>query len=143
MTRYYYTCPIKALYMMKEFGVEFEIENEDFEDDDDGFAEPYFDYRLWEIESPETISSLLDVLDCNGRIYIQSESEHIFKPKERDLAKEVDGDNCGELMVLEGHGLAIPCQDGESGGWYVFDNSEIEILKRDNKQFFMPEVQND
>ena len=79
MNKYYYDCPIKALYMMKEFGVEFEIENEDFEDQDDGFTEPYFDFRLWEIESLsslECINSLLDVLvfsfDSNKRIYVQS-----------------------------------------------------------------------
>lgn len=149
MPKYYYTDPIKVLHMMKNFGAEFEIPNEDFDDQDDGFAEPYFDFRLLEIESPETINTLLDMLENGGRIYVKKESEFIFEPKSGDLAKEIDGDDCfGELTFLDNHGLVIPCQDGESGGYYVFDNSEmgspeIEILKRDDKHFFMPEVEND
>lgn len=110
---------------MKEFGVEFEIENEDFEDDDDGFTEPYFDYRLWEIESPETISSLLDVLDCNGRIYVQSGNNHIFEPKEGDLALLDKKEPCFAYK----HSL--------------IHKDRMSIIVRDNKQFFMPEVQND
>lgn len=138
MTRYYYTCPIKALYMMKEFGVEFEIENEDFEDEDDGFTEPYFDYRLWEIESPETINSLLDVLDCNGKIYVQSGNEHIFEPKEGDIGIERN------LHSVD------TCYFG--GKYWAYENEErrstphqqrVKIILREGKQFFMPEVEND
>lgn len=111
---------------MKEFGIELEIQNEDFDDKDDGFTGPYFDFRLWEIESPETINALLDILDSNGRIYVQSLSKSIFEPEEGDLA-----------IV------------GDWGAWFLRDDiirqgfSNIQILKRANKQFFRPEVEND
>lgn len=138
MTRYYYTCPIKVLYMMKNFGVEFEIPNEDFEDNDDGFAEPYFDFRLWEIESPETINTLLDVLDCGGRIYVALESEAIFEPKEGDIGIERN------LHSVD------TCYFG--GKYWAYENEErrstphqqrVKIILREGKQFFMPEVEND
>lgn len=104
MKKYYYDCLIKALYMMKEFGVEFEIENEDFEDDDDGFTEPYFDFRLWDIESPECINSLLDFFNSNEGVYVQSGSDHIFEPRDWDLKNE----QTGEIIMRDGKHFFMP-----------------------------------
>lgn len=133
MPRYYYTCPIKALYMMKEFGVEFEIENEDFEDEDDGFTEPYFDFRLWEIESPETINTLLDILEGGGRIYVQYESRHIFEPKTNDIFS----------YKMFGMVTTYILPENQDGKEWAKEVSEIKIIMRDDKEFFMPEVEND
>lgn len=138
MTRYYYTCPIKALYMIKEFGVEFEIVNEDEEDEDE--AQPYFDFRCWEIESPETINTLLDVLDCGGRIYVKYESAYIFEPKEGDIGF------CNLDNIYGGTRIAPISFD--LGGWKATGHmwevaKNPKIIFRDNKQFFMPEVEND
>jgi len=54
--RLYFTCPIKALYMMKEFGVKFSGEDLVFTD-----------------------------FDQKKPIYIAPESEHIFEPKKGDV----------------------------------------------------------
>ena len=120
--------------MMKWFGVEFEIENEDFEDDNDGFTEPYFDYRLWEIESPETISSLLDVLDCNGRIYVQNRNNHIFEPKEGDFG--VSSTGVLQTIYDSEDGWVSTVNHARSGS---IENSKI--IMRDSKLFFMPEME--
>lgn len=133
MPRYYYTCPIKVLHMMKSFGVEFEVPNEDFEDNDDGFAEPYFDFRLWEIEGPETINTLLDMLEDGGRIYVKYESRHIFEPKTNDIF--------GYKMFGKVATYILP--ENQDGKEWAKEASEIKIIMRDNKQFFMPEVEND
>lgn len=140
MPKYYYTDPIKVLHMMKNFGAEFEIPNEDFDDQDDGFAEPYFDFRLLEIESPETINTLLDMLENGGRIYVKKESEFIFEPKKADFILLPDIESFVVIDEVK----------------KVFDNGNIEtvsyqrpfekgkqIIMRDNKHFFMPEVEND
>lgn len=60
--KFYFTCPIQALYMMKEFGVEFIYETRD------GFV------KLQNVE-------LFGAFD---KIYVAKESEHIFEPKEGD-----------------------------------------------------------
>ena len=79
--RYYYTCPIKALYMMKEFGVKYDFENEEG--------------LIHIIKTPEIRRD-----NFMRKIYVAEESQKIF-------------------------------------------NSVSEIIYRDNKQFFMPEVEND
>jgi hypothetical protein len=63
--KYYYTCPIKALYMMKEFGVEYDFENEE------GLI------RI--IKTPEIRRD-----NFMRKIYVAKESEHIFEPKKGD-----------------------------------------------------------
>jgi len=123
--RYYYNCPIKVLYMMKNFGVEFECPNEDFEDQDDGFTEPYFDFLLWEIEQPETINTLLDMLEDGSRIYVKQNSESIFNIK------------CGDLCLLDGREPIFAFPQAKP------HLKRMKTIQRDGKQFFMPEVEND
>jgi len=130
--RLYFTCPIKAIYMMKEFGVEFECQHENFDDKDDGFTEPYFDFRFLEIEQPETIGTLLDYIDNLGRIYVAPESEHIFEPKYWDLGR------CFKRNIIANF------IDGKwENGTVKFDLKTTKIIMRNNIQFFMPEVENE
>jgi len=103
--RYYYNSPIKALYMMKEFGVKYDFENEE------GLI------RI--IKTPEIRRD-----NFMRKIYVGKESQKIFKFKKSDLVKYGFGsvDFYNEISQK---------------------NSVSEIIYRDNKQFFMPEVEND
>jgi len=120
--KYYYTCPIKALYMMKEFGIEFYTKV--FLDVESDFLEKELGFHL-------EIRTLYNKLcQVNSKIYVAKESEHIFEPKKHDL-----GINLVFLNSLYFDGL----------DWFIenikFKNADI--IMRGQKQFFMPEVEND
>ncbi len=99
MPRYYYNCPIKALYMMKEFGVKTYMKakiisscnlttGEITKGGVDIFSfEEYFD---------DLLHNNLEALNRNDIIiYVAKESEEIFKPINNDLAqftREVEND---------------------------------------------------
>ena len=135
--KYYYDCPIQALYMNEEFGVDF-------------LHWVYPSIHKTEMELlPVGISYLENIIPYfnhkyafENRFIVAPKSEHIFEPKEGDLCKNIEDDDMGELCMIQGHGLAIPVANGGEGGWMVVDKSEVEILKRDNKQFFNPKEEN-
>ena len=97
---YYYTCPIKALYMMKEFGVKFDLRGID-----------------------NFVAYMKNPVD-GARINVATKSQKIFKFKKSDLIKYGFGSIAFYYQI--------------SQKLYV-----NEIIYRDNKQFFMPEVEND
>lgn len=113
MARLYYTCPIKALYMIKEFGVELEFPDEDGD---------LFNFKHCGING-ESVSEFLEGVDgYPEKIYVAKDSEHIFEPKDYDLRNDVDWNSKNYTKNL---------------------NSNCKIIMRDDKHFFMPEVEND
>ena len=76
--RYYYTDPIKAAYMTKEFGVKFLNE--------DGWECFYEDGNWWADEKIGGITKTHSVTD--GKFYIAKESESIFKQKIGDMTDQ-------------------------------------------------------
>lgn len=125
----YFTDPIKALYMMKEFGVIFEMID-------------YLDDNLKE----ESYGELLEYAESfkkefadKNKIYVAKESESIFEPKEGDLSIYEDSLFCFRENIEESEGTQWECQDGlvdARGGWWekVINNDRL----RDDKHFFMP-----
>lgn len=115
--RLYFTCPIKALYIMKEFGVKFECKSEETAIIDEIEQEDatIYDFADWGVDA-ESIADLLESFknDYPKKIYVAAESEHIFELKENDY-----------------------------GGDFGFTGMSHVILLRDNKQFFMPKVENE
>jgi hypothetical protein len=103
--RYYYTDAIVALYMMKEFEVKYDFENE---------------------ESLVRIINTPEIKKDNfmRQIYVAKKSEKIFKFKKSDLVKYGFGSVDFYKQISQ-------------------KNSVSEIIYRDGKQFFMPEVEND
>jgi hypothetical protein len=76
--------------------------------------------------------NLADLLCIDfGRIYVTPESEHIFEPKKGDLAHY---DLNGGSGVYQFTNKPIRWAEGVTN---------IQIIRRDNKQFFYPEVVND
>ena len=111
MSRYYYTCPIKALYMHTYFGVKFGSEKT-------GGAELTLIANLGEI------NSITNYTPSYKKIYVAKESEKIFKFKKTDLVKYGFGSVGFYNEISQKHAIT-------------------EIIYRNGKQFFMPEVEND
>lgn len=107
--RYYYNCPIKAIYMMREFRVEF-VTKRGNRYSEKVIAEFVHDSCYGEIE--------------DDAFYVAKESEEIFISKKADL------------ILGDGGNIAKECEGG-----HVYKCSKI--IMRDNKQFFMPEVENE
>jgi hypothetical protein len=103
--RYYYTDAIVALYMMKEFEVKYDFENE---------------------ESLVRIINTPEIKKDNfmRQIYVAKKSEKIFKFKKTDLVKYGFGSIGVYNQISQKHAIT-------------------EIIYRNGKQFFMPEVEND
>jgi hypothetical protein len=118
--RYYYTCPIKALYMMKEFEVLFYL------DDGESSTHPFIrnDEDEFEIADHELLKR------CEGynKIYIEEESEHIFEPKKGDKDE---------------NGLFFDGKHWTDGISYAISSEQSKTSFRFGKQFFMPEVENE
>jgi len=97
----YYTCPIKAFYMMREFEVEFD-----------------------DIKGIDNFVAYMKNPVDGVRINVATKSQKIFKFKKSDLVKYGFGSIAFYYQILQ----------------KLYVN---EIIYRDNKQFFMPEVEND
>lgn len=119
MKKLYYTCPIKAIYMMKEFGVELEFP------DDDG---ELFDFKHCGING-ESVSEFLEGVEgYPNKIYVAKDSEHIFEPKSHDV-----------VFSQEQQFSKIHPKLHKDVITYLGGN----IVMRNDKHFFMPEVEND
>lgn len=124
--RLYYTCPIRALYMMKEFGVEFECQDEGY----------FYDFANWGLEPAQMIHELLEMFanDYPEKIYIKKESEHIFEQKKGDIALHKED---GWLAVAK----ALEYSHFEENNGTISPSKYWKIIKRDGKHFFYPEVE--
>jgi len=139
--RYYYTCPIKALYMMKEFNVKF-------------VDEVGYNFEDWRVDRDgiNVITDLTRLFTTYPRVYVAKESEGIFNIKAGDFVtnsfKQYQSRHCHGFAChpngLSDTSIAITTPERHNGKTYfVEDISELSIIMRDNKQFFMPEVEND
>jgi hypothetical protein len=122
--RYYYTDAIVALYMMKEFEVLFYL------DDGESSTHPFI--RNDEDESEIADHELLERCEGYNKIYIEERSEHIFEPKK--------GDEGRWLRKIGAHYANYNGEQWVSAG---IEPNPPKIIMRDNKQFFMPEVENE
>lgn len=128
--KYYYDCPIQALYMMREFDVEFFTKGHlNIESD---FLEMELGYHL-------NIRDIYGKLaNDHTKIYVASESEHIFEPKEGDLGQ----------MKAEGARFFVKYSERSKewkewhGGGYYSDKNGSDIIYRDGKHFFNPKEEN-
>ena len=128
--KYYYDCPIQALYMMKEFGVEFFIKDDDGDD---------YDFMEWYLNSQNVLELFTELEAFPCHIYVKSESEHIFEPKEGDIG-----------IVKNFNPLCLVRFCSYYNSWNYegdeyeerFNNDEVNIIYRDGKHFFNPKEEN-
>jgi hypothetical protein len=141
---YYYTCPIKALYMMKEFGVKFETKHQS------KFNGKYFFRgleKLWvdniDISDDSIrICSLLylennDKTCVNNKFYVPKELEHIFEPRNYDLAGFTRDDGISTIAQYDEARKTFT-----NGSFRILKKYNPKIIMRNEKHFFMPEVEN-
>jgi len=123
--RYYYANAIVALYMMKEFGVKFEqFLYPDFHSLERKLSSVSFE---WICQN----ENLNDKIEFENRLIVAKESEHIFEPKKGD-----------EGRWSRPIGAHYANHNGEQWVSAGIEPNPPEIIMRDSKQFFMPEVEN-
>jgi len=129
--QYYYDCPLQAAYMAKKFGVKFQCDLD--------IRKLLHNAQVSQIGTPVP------------RCYVKYEQELLFEPKIGDLCKvNVNDDIASEVS----HDFCL-WEDSEGGGCYssplkkynednklVFSDfvyTDLIIVQRNNKPFFMPE----
>lgn len=73
-----------------------------------------------------------------GNIYVAKESEEIFEPHDYDLAGFTRDDGISTVGQYDKNKDAFI-----NGNFRILKKYNPKIIMRDNKQFFMPEVEND
>lgn len=117
----YYTDPIKAIWMAKEFGVKIK----------DYHIECYKLSSEW--FCLEDISDIKSPIEGFEKLWIRPESESIFEPKIGDLVNLLPPfDICKYDMKLS------TTIDDERHLKYI-RTKNFEIIQREDKAFFMPE----
>ncbi len=123
--RYYYTDPLAAAYMTREFGVKFENMEGSIKIDAEFYDTGEISYTEYG-------------LDPYGYLYIDSDCYELVKPQVGDLIKSrdakfawkvediTDNDIYGMVGLVTFHGKK---------------NQEFEIIQRNDKAFFMPEAE--
>ena len=127
--KYYYDCLIQALYMMKEFDVKFFIKDDDGDD---------YDFTEWYLNSQNVLELFTELEAFPCRIYVKSESEHIFEPKEGDLGQMKAE---GARFIVKYNESSKEWKEWHCGGYYS-DKNGSDIIMRDGKQFFNPKEEN-
>ncbi|MFT6332983.1 MAG: hypothetical protein ACJAW3_001333 [Lentimonas sp.] len=117
MTRLYYTDPIKALWMAKEFGVRFFFRYEI----GDTLAIRGEDNFLARIKNPD-----------GERFYVAKESESIFEPQNGDVG-----------IKQESQDSFVRVGKHWTPKYVGLKDKYINIIMRDNKQFFQPLTENE
>ena len=119
--KYYYDCLIKALYMNKEFGVDFFIKDDDGDD---------YNFTEWYLNSQNVLELFTELEAFPCRIYVKSESEHIFELKEYD-----SGIYNNELWTFIAGQWVLSSDYERRTEDYDFITNTVE---RDDKHFFTP-----
>lgn len=145
--RLYFTCPIKVLYMAREFGVKFECKYTPEEIAEHEPLHEFYDFNEAACES-NTIEDLLENLKNFRQIYVATESEHIFEPEEGDIGLLTEKWSRGEEYYIVERKHWGNMNFKHNYKWFkgkeeVCTTNKVEITMRENKQFFMPEVENE
>lgn len=117
----YYTDPLRAALMAREFGVKFNFEEMRQDYESGGLKAKR---SLKKIKSWKTIIEIGKHCD---KFYIHPDSLALFEPREGDMIIEYD-DNEIRQCFLRLNSEQTPA-------------APYKIIQRDNKAFFMPEVE--
>jgi hypothetical protein len=115
---------------MKEFDVKFFIKDDDGDD---------YDFTEWYLNSQNVLELFTELEAFPCRIYVKSESEHIFEPKEGDFGIVK---NFNPLIFVRFRSNYNSW--GYEGDEYYeqFNNDEVNIIYRNGKHFFNPKEEN-
>lgn len=119
--RRYFTCPIQAIYMAKEFGVMYIVGDQ-----------AHYSYK-------DFLDHTFNHLNRREKFYVATESEAIFDYKEGDLMQYDFNHHKNEIKTI---GKASKIH-------FLFESYSLDqlqnkkIIMRDNKHFFMGELENE
>jgi hypothetical protein len=117
---------------MKEFGVKFEqFLYSDFHSLERKLSSVSFE---WICQN----ENLNDKIEFENRLIVAEESEHIFEPKKHDLAGFTRDDGISTIAQYDEVKKAFI-----NGNFRILKKYNPKIIMRNEKQFFMPEVEND
>lgn len=121
--RYYYDDPIKAVYMMREFGFDYEGSEGSLKIDAEFYPSGEISYSKYGFEP-------------HGHADIDPDCYELLKPRVGDIGVSESGEvgkyNGRDWLQAEG------CND--SGGGYYMDKC-VTIIQRDNKVWFAPKIE--
>ena len=146
MPRRYFTDVVQALWLMKEFGVKFECFSDELIRMDGKRVQDViaYDFKDWGV-AEQDISELLDNFKTcyPKKIYVTKESESIFEPRIKDFAKSLISETVGEIFSKSQYENRVAlARIGEENG-FIYRDSEIQIIMRDNTHFFVGGLEND
>jgi len=142
MTKLYYTDPLAAAYMSREFGVEYhklgKIAN----------------WKVWQIDGevdgaifidPKIMSHIDFLHDFGGKFSIHPDSLHIFEPQEGDyiyfdneFGENRDEYGIGEVSISLWTDEVLSVRWGNIG-LRLNECENVRIIQRNGKPFFWPE----
>ena len=128
--KYYYDCPIKALYMHIEFGVKFS------EAHGANHADKFF--QINETQLCDFATKAIEDFRGIEQIYVAPESEHIFEPKEGDLG-QMKAEKA--RFFVKYNESSKEWKEWHCGGYYS-DKNGSDIIYRNGKNFFNPKEEN-
>lgn len=140
MGKLYYTDPLAAAYMARNFEVELQSRHTDEQMDEYDVPEAhrFFDWWQgsivdgWQHDIEMIADAVKFIEEASSKIYIHPDSYHIFEPV------------CDDIGVDDG---AHTCEYGRDG-WLgdlllrekgLYPNEPVKIIQRNNKPFFTPE----
>lgn len=164
---YYYDDPLKAAWMSRDFGINLQIHHS-YKDEDYGMLNVTYlqvdccdDGTADYIEAYNQHGNFVFGGDdpddrYSGDIYVHPDSNHIFEPKEGDLLRlyfytPEEDNRANAYMTGKVFGLNNPVartwfRDKRDGSIDYEDHRisdhEYKIIQRNNKAFFMPEINN-
>lgn len=139
MTKRYFTCPIQALYMMKNFDVKFYVEMKATVSVDLISGETSRG-QIEQISLRDFLEEVIDfsvesILSDTHKIYVAAESEHIFESKEGDVGLN-RGDIYGLSYDNEKVARATDWGDFEEFNGCRSPGRHWKIVEREGKLFF-------
>ncbi len=140
--KYYYTDPLKAAWMAKEFKLNFQIPHL-YKDEDYGMlnvmalqVDASDDETAHYIEAERNNGDSFVFEGCDeedrysGKYYIHPDYHDLLKPQ------------AGDLLQNGGGGIIEVMSDGTLFNVLgIYKDTDVEIIQRDGKAFFMPEVE--
>lgn len=150
--KYFYTCPIKAPYMVKEFGVKIlgleqdpdilcEFIRRDFNGPNKFFREGF----VVAPESEHIFQPKEGDLDIEGRIFKEFNQEYFESCEKAEQEGEISCFVVDWLYAIKNSKEGKWWQIGEDGGlaYYRFEDKKYsKTAIRNCKQFFMSEIEN-
>ena len=140
MGKLYYTDPLQAAYMAKEFGVDFVIK---------WWGEEIIAKHSDAIKQPKQFVANMIMKHKTGKFCIHPDSYHIFDPQVGDLVVKAGNIRLLDKIGTIGHitkdkQVYLEADYHDDGGAHegslvhITASSKVKIIQRNNKPFFWP-----